>query len=138
MLAFGSKIKPDGHPIPGFAFNLYWNPKIGNRLAFNESCRAMLVVCLFCFAKYAKMPTHVGAQIAAYKLLKSKFAVILPMAELLICTRLLAMMAMVGLVPFWILNEVGVSGQLKPFNWLKKAYKVKKKKDSSAKVLSNL
>jgi hypothetical protein len=129
-----------GQLMLAFRFNLYWNPEIGDMSAFAEflSSKAGIIVCLFHFAKYAKTPTYIGAQTAVFKLIKSTFASILPKAEHLICTHLLAMMATVGLVPFWILNEVGVSGQLKPFNWLKKTYKVEKKKDSSAKVLSNL
>jgi hypothetical protein len=37
------------------------------------------------------------------------------------------MMATVGLVPFWILNKVDVSGQLKFFNWLRRRTKWKRK-----------
>jgi hypothetical protein len=57
----------------------------------------MLVFCFFCFEKYAKTTTNVGARAAAYRVFKSKFAAILPKAERLV---LLAMMATVGLIPF--------------------------------------
>lgn len=48
------------------------------------------------------------------------------------------MLATIGLLPFWILEEVNLSPKSKPFNWLLKKYKVAEKKNAMSEVLSNV